>query len=255
MGCLLALSCVLKVIALSRSTPYTGWSHAPFPPTLLHGWPTHPQVRGSAAALLSHDFWGTAMVDGASHRSWRPLAVATFRLDAWLTWRLFGPGGTWSSSSSSSSSSSTSSSSLSTSLSSPAAVRELLKAQPAVLRFTNALLHGAAALAFAFLARRLFVRPPPPPPPPHETTPGLWGALAPAWKDFVGSGEATALAAGLLFAAHPVHVRGPVFWTVEAENAFVLVRVSGSNFFGSACFVLLHCRRRASDRWWGGPSS
>ena len=38
----------------------------------------------SWTALLGHDFWGTAMEDKDSHKSYRPLCVASFRLNYML---------------------------------------------------------------------------------------------------------------------------------------------------------------------------
>ena len=43
----------------------------------------NPDLRPSSpwSVLFSHDFWGSSMTSPSSHKSYRPLCVATFRLN------------------------------------------------------------------------------------------------------------------------------------------------------------------------------
>ncbi|XP_063240130.1 protein O-mannosyl-transferase TMTC2-like [Bacillus rossius redtenbacheri] len=78
---------------------------------------TNDDVRTDSpwSSLWLHDFWGTPLAHGGSHGSYRPLAVLSFRLNAWLSGAAAAPG----------------------------------------FHLANALLHAAASGALAAWARRL----------------------------------------------------------------------------------------------------
>eukprot|EP00754_Rhynchopus_humris_P043101 Rhum_TRINITY_DN2982_c0_g1::Rhum_TRINITY_DN2982_c0_g1_i1::g.9096::m.9096 len=76
------------IVAAAAVLPYYNSMHGEFVIDDERAVVQNPDVLGSQpiAHLLANDFWGTPLASAASHKSFRPVTVATFR----LTWQLFG---------------------------------------------------------------------------------------------------------------------------------------------------------------------
>ena len=106
--------------------------------------------------MLTNDFWGTPMVHPGSHKSWRPLTVASFRVDVLVTWALWGGEGGAPNAAVGGANNGAANGAV---VAGPTAdaLRDLFRARPLVARLNQVLAHALVAWLFARLARRLLV--------------------------------------------------------------------------------------------------
>jgi len=150
--------------------------------------------------LLTNDFWGTPMAHADSHKSWRPITVASFRLDVLVTWFFSG--------------STTASPAEHSMLLLPTTeiLRDIFQSQPVVARVHQVAAHALVVWLFTRLAKRIFARLQPANAPSSPTVQHQGGIFSSGFSNVTGSaavltsGDTSAIIAGLIFAAHPVHV-------------------------------------------------
>lgn len=155
-------------------------------------------------SLLTNDFWGTPMMHADSHKSWRPITVASFRLDVLVTWLFWG--------------SATASPAEHSILQLPTTekLRDIFQSHPVVARVHQVAAHALVVWLFTKLAKRIFARLQPANAPPSPTVQHQGEIFSSGFSNVTGtsasaaavltSGDTSALIAGLIFAAHPVHV-------------------------------------------------
>jgi len=149
--------------------------------------------------LLTNDFWGTPMTHADSHKSWRPLTIASFRLDVLVTWFLFGP------------TADAPTEHYLPRLPTTQKLGGLIQSQPVVARVHQVAAHALVVWLFTRLAKRIFARLKP----AGLTSVHIFhrkggtGTVLNSAVNFITS--AAVAVAGLFFAAHPVHVSTLVY--------------------------------------------